>query len=489
LDRTAPEWIHIFSIGKYDHPSYGELEFTPDRIRRFAENLNNKVGGIEPHVDFEHKRGPDGGRAAGWIKEAQARSDGLWARVEWNPRAKQEIEGGEWRFISADFFDESRPYVDPKTGNTYVDVVQAAALTNRPFLTDLVPLNFEDLPADVFPKGGGPTEYDPFEFSSDDYIELEGYVLPANVTLRDIPQSQRKEHPASDFAGPDNSFPIFKCEDVKAAWTRSHQAKGDVEAVRSKIISIAKRKGFTACIPQAVKDRMKLEEVNELDAKKLAEVLGMSEDTDEAKLLEAVTGLKSKPDTIDKSKVIELDELAFAIGQPTGINKVDLLDQATKLRPPEITRSRQFSRQFPEEFKQLQDERQRNVELELSTKLSEWHRGGEFGGLPTAVDDAVKEVRTALPPSKRVLFDSMIAKVLNVGLVPLSELPTDNEHHLATDEADAFILAVREVKLEHKDDKSFSHRDAIGEASRRHPELAEAYRRSTHLVSVEGKGD
>ncbi len=41
--------------------------------------------------------------AAGWIKELQAREDGIWARVEWTPRAAELLAHKEYRYLSPVF--------------------------------------------------------------------------------------------------------------------------------------------------------------------------------------------------------------------------------------------------------------------------------------------------------------------------------------------------------------------------------------------------
>ena len=68
------------------------------------------------------------------------------------------------------------------------------------------------------------------------------------IDERDIPQSERDKIPAGDFAGPDRSFPIATQADVDAAAHLIGKAD-DPEAVKAKIIAIAKRKGLT--VPDA----------------------------------------------------------------------------------------------------------------------------------------------------------------------------------------------------------------------------------------------
>ena len=78
---------------------------------------------------------------------------------------------------------------------------------------------------------------------------------------RDIPQSERDDMSASDFAGPDQSFPIKTQADVDAAKHLIGKAK-DPEAVKRRVIAIAKRKGLT--IPDAWKVKSAMAKVKAL---------------------------------------------------------------------------------------------------------------------------------------------------------------------------------------------------------------------------------
>jgi hypothetical protein len=99
------------------------------------------------------------------------------------------------------------------------------------------------------------------------------YIDPVELSIRefrDIPVSARKKMPSSDFAGAGTSFPIQKCEDVKAAFHALGLTKQNRGAVRSKIISIAKRKGFTSCLPATVKAD---EFMDELTARRILSIV------------------------------------------------------------------------------------------------------------------------------------------------------------------------------------------------------------------------
>ena len=64
----------------------------------------------------------------------------------------------------------------------------------------------------------------------------------------------RDKIPAEDFAGPDRSFPIVTAGDVSDAASSLGRAKGDRDAIKAKIIAIARRKGFEAALPDTWKD-------------------------------------------------------------------------------------------------------------------------------------------------------------------------------------------------------------------------------------------
>jgi hypothetical protein len=109
-----------------------------DRVLRFAQNVKDKVRGIDPAIDYSHKADDI---AAGWVKDAEARPNGLWVFVEWTKAAIERIKNKEFRYFSADFSDE---WTDPE-GKKHQDVLNGGGLTNRPFLKNLVPVNLSEL--------------------------------------------------------------------------------------------------------------------------------------------------------------------------------------------------------------------------------------------------------------------------------------------------------------------------------------------------------
>ncbi len=82
--------------------------------------------------------------------------------------------------------------------------------------------------------------------------DLSGDEIVVPIVLRNISQDERDKMDELDFAGPGTSFPIQKQADVDAAAHLIGHA-ANPEAVKSKIISIAKRKGLS--IPDSWKTK------------------------------------------------------------------------------------------------------------------------------------------------------------------------------------------------------------------------------------------
>jgi phage I-like protein len=141
FDDATPtlSWIHAMPVGEYQHPQYGKLNFTPERIARFAASVKNKIRGIDPDIDYDHKDKTN--EAAGWVKDADTRADGLWLLVDWTKTAVGKIKEKAYRYFSPEFDDEW----EDAQGNKHQDVIFGGGITNRPFLKDLIPLNLSEL--------------------------------------------------------------------------------------------------------------------------------------------------------------------------------------------------------------------------------------------------------------------------------------------------------------------------------------------------------
>jgi phage I-like protein len=84
-------------------------------------------------IDYEHQSlQGDRAPAAGWIKELEARADGLWARVEWTPQAREHLLKREYRYFSPVL------RLDPETRKPLS--LMHLGLTNVPAIKHLPPL-------------------------------------------------------------------------------------------------------------------------------------------------------------------------------------------------------------------------------------------------------------------------------------------------------------------------------------------------------------
>lgn len=136
-DGKTASWVHVLPLGSYKHPTYGTIDVSSTRVSRFAENVKKRVRGIDPSVTYFHI---GDGEAAGWIKDADARSDGLWAFVEWTSAAARKIKEKAFKYFSAEIFEEW----EDAQGQKHSDVLFGGTLTNRPFMKNMVPLNLSE---------------------------------------------------------------------------------------------------------------------------------------------------------------------------------------------------------------------------------------------------------------------------------------------------------------------------------------------------------
>jgi len=140
-------WVHALPIGKFEHPVYGPMDFTADRIQRFADSVKTKVRGIDLDIDYDHK--DQTGKAAGWVRDADVRPDGLYLQIDWTSPAAEALRNREYRYFSPEFDDE---WTGPD-GVKHEDVLFGGALTNRPFLKNLLPVNLSEI-TEPTPQGG-----------------------------------------------------------------------------------------------------------------------------------------------------------------------------------------------------------------------------------------------------------------------------------------------------------------------------------------------
>lgn len=136
-------WMHVCPLGEHEWVSADGKERIVQVIDDIACRMmaqHYPLSGQEALIDWEHKSlgGTQDTDAAGWGKEAQARPDGLWVRVEWSDTGRQAVEGKRYKFNSPCF---PRDGLDHIAGSKYRPTrLGRIALTNNPNLRGQQPL-------------------------------------------------------------------------------------------------------------------------------------------------------------------------------------------------------------------------------------------------------------------------------------------------------------------------------------------------------------
>lgn len=144
-------WVHALPFGQYQHPLHGTMVFDTAKLNGLATSVKSKVRGIDPDIDYDHKTDPaKGNQAAGWVKDADVRGDGLWIQVDFTDTAVGEVKEKKYRYFSAEFVDE---WTDAQ-GVTHKDVLMGGGLTNRPYMKNLLPVNLSELSFNQPDEGG-----------------------------------------------------------------------------------------------------------------------------------------------------------------------------------------------------------------------------------------------------------------------------------------------------------------------------------------------
>jgi phage I-like protein len=134
-DGKADGWVKLIPAGvftgrdgrgPYDAGDHAQLERIVAETRRYK-------GPTDLVVDYEHQtlKSAQNGKpapAAGWIREVEARDDGIYGLIEWTVSAQSAIEAKEYRYLSPVYFHT-------KAGK--VLALQCAALINTPNLYGL----------------------------------------------------------------------------------------------------------------------------------------------------------------------------------------------------------------------------------------------------------------------------------------------------------------------------------------------------------------
>ena len=299
---SVSSWIQAMTLGKYRHPEYGKITFTPERLARFADSINKRVTGIQPDIDYDHKAKTD--VAAGWVQQAEVRDDGLWILVEWTKKAYQAIKDKEYKYFSPEFVDS---WVHPKSGAKFIDVMRGGALTNRPFLKDIAQLQLSEI-----------DEQEQEQFMDKNTIkklaEELGLDNPDEATEEQVVAALVKEHEDADKnASDEDESDEDKDKDkdksdedsadaVKTTLSDKDKSKLMSDPITAKLVGILEQTSV-----KLAEQEKKFKDIDvESKVAKLSEVAASKNVLLPAKIKESVKKLFSEVDTAVSDKVLHL---------------------------------------------------------------------------------------------------------------------------------------------------------------------------------------
>lgn len=137
--------IEMLRIGKFTHPKYGELDISEPFLDSLVTNFANNALKREISFDWNHAARD----ASAWLRGLTRIDDTLIGSVEFTKKGQKSVENGEYGYFSVEFLKD---YKDPETDESFGPALAGGALTNRPFITNLKKIEFEnsDFPGQVF---------------------------------------------------------------------------------------------------------------------------------------------------------------------------------------------------------------------------------------------------------------------------------------------------------------------------------------------------
>ena len=171
--------LHVLPLGKWDHPSYGEMEITPATVDEFVRNFDARVR-LDIPITEGHEVA-DEKPAVGWFKKLHNRgAEGLFAEVDWNARGLEALNNEEYKYFSPEFHFA---YNDPETRQDYQNVLVGGALTNKPYFKVLRPVMFSEPKSNII-----------IQFNENDIMDIKSILAKDKATLSNEELSYLKEH-------------------------------------------------------------------------------------------------------------------------------------------------------------------------------------------------------------------------------------------------------------------------------------------------------
>ena len=133
-----PARIQVFKVGKWAHPTYGDISITPDDLQTIVKNYETTKRAVV--LDYDHGtdtgEAPEDRKAAGWLKDLRVEDDGLWGDFSLTDEASEYVQKGEYRFFSPTWVSN---FANKETGEEQGMTLLRGALTNNPFIDGMHP--------------------------------------------------------------------------------------------------------------------------------------------------------------------------------------------------------------------------------------------------------------------------------------------------------------------------------------------------------------
>jgi len=364
------------------------------RLGNIITNFDEGVRGVDVAIDITHE--PNKG-AAGWIKSLETGEStsvpgkkALWATIEWTPGGIELIESATFKYISAEFGDDT----NAETKKITEDVLRAATMTNRPFVKGMAAVELDEdgnppLRIEILREG---------DFAHPKYGEFiikaeEGKDSSVQRFISAVLSVLGKETPPNlpKALGEQPLNEVENMDDIRALLTeRGIELAEDadvMEALKAHLVSL-----------DTPSDPKVLEEANA--AVKLAEdnVKALEEaETANAKLLEENATLDGRLKMLEETgRVTKRDSfLAGAI-------------RAGKLRPADLKKLEELYDGAPEQVEALLNDGPIVVDLGPED-------GSDSDDSPKDEDDADLKAAKALSEKKSITLEEAYAEVIALG--------------------------------------------------------------------------
>lgn len=142
--EAGDQWVQLLPIGVFGGQRDARGPWVidgPEHAEKIVQASRAYAGNQDPVVDYDHQSEAalDPAKrkkavASGWIKELQARPDGVYGRIDWTAPARAHLKSKEYRYISPVFGHEK-----PRGQGQPMRVTRLfrAGLTNNPCLPEL----------------------------------------------------------------------------------------------------------------------------------------------------------------------------------------------------------------------------------------------------------------------------------------------------------------------------------------------------------------